>query len=103
MSAVVRLSEVRKSFGALAVLNGVSFEVEKGQVAAIIGQSGSGKSTALRCVNRLERIDSGKIEVCGHAVDAADLDVKLLRRDVGMVFQSYNLFPHLSVMGNITL
>ncbi len=103
MSAIVRLSEVRKSFGALTVLDGVSFEVEKGQVAAIIGQSGSGKSTAMRCVNRLERIDGGRIEVCGHAVDAADLDVKLLRRDVGMVFQSYNLFPHLSVIENITL
>ncbi|WP_335904890.1 amino acid ABC transporter ATP-binding protein [Acidisphaera sp. L21] len=81
----------------------MSFEVEKGHVAVIIGQSGSGKSTALRCVNRLERIDSGRIEVCGHAVEAPDLDVKLLRRDIGIVFQSYNLFPHLSVIENITL
>ncbi|HEY9345927.1 MAG TPA: ATP-binding cassette domain-containing protein, partial [Inquilinus sp.] len=91
MSAVVTLRDVHKRFGELEVLKGVSFEVAKGEVVAIIGRSGSGKSTALRCVNRLETIQSGHIEVCGHKVDAADLNLRALRQDVGMVFQSYNL------------
>ena len=103
MSAVVTLRDVHKRFGELEVLKGVSFEVGKGEVVAIIGRSGSGKSTALRCVNRLETIQSGHIEVCGHKVDAADLNLRALRQDVGMVFQSYNLFPHLTVERNITL
>jgi polar amino acid transport system ATP-binding protein len=103
MSAVVTLRDVHKRFGELEVLKGVSFEVAKGEVIAIIGRSGSGKSTALRCVNRLETIQSGHIEVCGHKVDAADLNLRALRQDVGMVFQSYNLFPHLTVEENITL
>ena len=75
----------------------------KGQVVAIIGRSGSGKSTALRCIDRLETIDGGRIDVCGHAVHDPALDVRALRRDVGIVFQSYNLFPHLTVVQNITL
>ena len=100
---VVRLRDVHKSFGALKVLEGVSFEVGRGQVTAIIGRSGSGKSTALRCIDRLERIDSGEIVVCGHRVDAPDIDLKALRLDVGIVFQSYNLFPHLTIEENITL
>src|SRR5690606_10218324 len=94
---------VKKSFGAVTVLHGVSFSVEKGQVMALIGASGSGKSTALRCIDRLEQIDSGRIEVCGHQVASADLDLRKLRLDVGIVFQSYNLFPHLTVEQNITL
>jgi polar amino acid transport system ATP-binding protein len=69
----------------------------------VIGRSGSGKSTALRCINRLEVIQSGTIEVCGHAVHDPALDLRVLRQDVGMVFQSYNLFPHLTVAENITL
>jgi polar amino acid transport system ATP-binding protein len=85
------------------VLEGVGFEVDRGQVTAIIGRSGSGKSTALRCIDRLERIDSGEIVVCGHRVDAPDIDLKALRLDVGIVFQSYNLFPHLTIEQNITL
>ncbi|MDM0077230.1 amino acid ABC transporter ATP-binding protein [Variovorax sp. J2P1-59] len=100
---VVRLRDVHKSFGALKVLEGVGFEVDRGQVTAIIGRSGSGKSTALRCIDRLERIDSGEIVVCGHRVDAPDIDLKALRLDVGIVFQSYNLFPHLTIEQNITL
>jgi polar amino acid transport system ATP-binding protein len=99
----VNLEAVHKSFGSLAVLKGVSFQVNKGQVVAIIGRSGSGKSTALRCINRLEAIDSGRIDVCGHRVDDPALDLRSLRRDVGIVFQSYNLFPHLTVEENITL
>ena len=103
MSAVVELKDVHKTFGANHVLRGVSFSVERGQVAAIIGQSGSGKSTALRCMDRLETIDRGKLHVCGHALHDPKLDLKPLRRDVGIVFQSYNLFPHLTVEQNVTL
>jgi polar amino acid transport system ATP-binding protein len=103
MSPIVKLSDVRKSFGALSVLNGVSFCVAKGEVVAIIGQSGSGKSTALRCMDALETIQGGEIEVCGHQVHSPDLDRRALRRDVGIVFQSYNLFPHLTVTENASL
>lgn len=103
MSPIVELREVRKSFGAVDVLKGVTFDVERGQVAAIIGQSGSGKSTALRCIDRLETINGGELTVCGHALHASNPDLKALRRDVGMVFQGYNLFPHLTVGENITM
>jgi len=103
MSAVVKLHDIHKSFGSVEVLKGVSFEIEKGEVVAIIGRSGSGKSTALRCINRLETIQSGTLEVCGHRIDNESLDLRALRQDVGMVFQSYNLFPHLTVEQNITL
>jgi polar amino acid transport system ATP-binding protein len=103
MSAVVRLRDVHKRFGAIEVLKGVSFDVAGGEVVAIVGRSGSGKSTALRCINRLEVIQSGEIEVCGHRVDNPALDLRVLRQDVGMVFQSYNLFPHLTVAENIML
>lgn len=103
MQAVVELDQVHKKFGALHVLRGVSFSVTKGQVVAIIGKSGSGKSTALRCIDRLETVNSGTIHVCGHAVHDAALDVRALRRDVGIVFQGYNLFPHLTALQNITL
>lgn len=103
MTTVVRMENVHKSFGPLKVLNGVSFEVNKGQVVAIVGRSGSGKSTALRCINRLEQIDSGRIEVCQHQVSDPSIDLRSLRRDVGIVFQSYNLFPHLTASENIAL
>ncbi|QDL39117.1 amino acid ABC transporter ATP-binding protein [Rhodoferax sediminis] len=103
MQPVVELDQVHKKFGALHVLRGVSFSVTKGQVVAIIGKSGSGKSTALRCMDRLETVNSGTIHVCGHAVHDAALDVRALRRDVGIVFQGYNLFPHLTALQNITL
>ncbi|MDR6586222.1 amino acid ABC transporter ATP-binding protein [Herbaspirillum sp. BH-1] len=103
MSTVVELQSVHKRFGNNHVLRGVSFAVRRGEVVAIIGKSGSGKSTALRCINRLEQIDEGQISVCSHAVHADGLDLRTLRRDVGIVFQSYNLFPHLTVLQNITL
>jgi polar amino acid transport system ATP-binding protein len=103
MQPVVELNEVHKHFGKLHVLKGVSFSVQRGQVVAIIGQSGSGKSTALRCIDRLETIDSGTIQCCGHAVHDPALNLRALRKDVGIVFQSYNLFPHLTVKQNITL
>jgi polar amino acid transport system ATP-binding protein len=100
---IIRLQGVQKSFGALKVLDGVSFDVACGQVAVIIGRSGSGKSTALRCIDRLERVDGGEITVCGHRLTDPKLDLRALRQDVGIVFQSYNLFPHLTVEQNITL
>jgi polar amino acid transport system ATP-binding protein len=100
---VVSLRDVQKSFGSLRVLDGVSFAVERGEVLALIGRSGSGKSTALRCIDRLERIDQGRIQVCGHEVSDPRLDLRQLRRDVGIVFQSYNLFPHLTIEENIML
>jgi polar amino acid transport system ATP-binding protein len=103
VSAIVEFSDVHLSFGAVEVLKGISFEVDKGQVMVLIGRSGSGKSTALRCIDRLERIASGSITVCGHSVDDPKLDLRALRQDVGIVFQSYNLFPHLTVEQNITL
>ncbi|WP_185984810.1 amino acid ABC transporter ATP-binding protein [Aureimonas mangrovi] len=103
MSAVVSLRDVVKRFGSLEVLKGISFEIAPGEVVALIGQSGSGKSTALRCINRLEVIQGGTIEVCGHRVEDERLDLRALRQDVGMVFQSYNLFPHMNVAENIML
>jgi polar amino acid transport system ATP-binding protein len=100
---IVSLRDVQKSFGALRVLDGVSFAVERGEVLALIGRSGSGKSTALRCIDRFEEVDGGEIVVCGHRVDRPDVDLRALRQDVGIVFQSYNLFPHLTIEQNITL
>ncbi len=102
--AVVRIRDVIKEFGPLRVLDGVGFEVVRGQTVAIVGRSGSGKSTLLRCVAGLETIQGGDIEVCGHPVGRPGSAARAqLRRDVGMVFQSYNLFPHLTVERNITL
>ncbi|WP_076861074.1 amino acid ABC transporter ATP-binding protein [Bradyrhizobium mercantei] len=103
MSPIVKLTDVHKYFGTYKVLEGVTFEVPRGGVAAIIGQSGSGKSTALRCINALEAIQGGTIDVCGHAIQDPELNRRALRCDVGMVFQSYNLFPHLTVEQNIML
>ncbi|MET4070877.1 polar amino acid transport system ATP-binding protein [Bradyrhizobium sp. S3.2.6] len=99
---IVSLRDVQKSFGPLRVLDGVSFAVERGEVLALIGRSGSGKSTALRCIDRFEKV-GGEIVVCGHRVDRPDVDLRALRQDVGIVFQSYNLFPHLTIEQNITL
>ena len=100
---IVRLVQVQKSFGDVKVLDGVTFEVHRGQVVAIIGQSGSGKSTALRCIDRLETTSGGHIEVCGQSLESPSLDLRRLRRDVGIVFQSYNLFPHLTAAQNVSL
>ncbi len=100
--SIVRLKGVRKRFGQNEVLRGIDIEVARGEVVAIIGRSGSGKSTALRCMDYLESIDEGSITVCGHDV-GAKANLKALRLDVGIVFQSYNLFPHLTVEENIML
>ena len=94
---------VHKSFGIVEVLKGITMSVERGEVTALIGRSGSGKSTLLRCMNGLESIQKGTITIAGHAVGSDRPKLRALRRDVGIVFQSYNLFPHLSVGDNITL
>ena len=100
---VVSVEGVVKRYGPLEVLKGVSLQVEAGQVFAIIGRSGSGKSTLLRCLNGLEAIQGGSITVAGHTLDPAGKGLRELRKDVGIVFQSYNLFPHLKVGENIML
>jgi polar amino acid transport system ATP-binding protein len=99
----VRLAGVSKSFGSVKVLGGVDLAVERGQAMALIGRSGSGKSTLLRCLNGLERIDGGSIMIDGDILSYRRRDLRALRRSVGIVFQSFNLFPHLSVEGNVTL
>jgi len=102
-TAVLRAVGVRKAFGALEVLRGVDLEIAAHQVVCVIGSSGSGKSTLLRCCNLLERIDSGKIELFGHDLGDERIDEDLVRRHTGMVFQAFNLFPHLNVLDNVTL
>jgi polar amino acid transport system ATP-binding protein len=102
MSAV-ELHGVRKSFGEVEVLHGIDLEVEEHQVVCLIGASGSGKSTLLRCVNLLEPIDEGRIVVGGEEVTARGVDADRVRRGIGIVFQAYNLFPHMTVLRNVTL
>ncbi len=97
------MQDVHKSFGSLAVLRGIDLELAEHEVVCLIGASGSGKSTLLRCVNLLEPIDSGRIAVRGEEVTARGVDVNAVRRGIGIVFQSFNLFPHMSVVANITL
>ena len=99
----VELINVSKHYGPLHVLDNVSLTVEAGEVIAIIGRSGSGKSTLLRCLNGLEPIQAGEILIDGVKVNDPDTDLRSLRQNVGIVFQSFNLFPHLSVRDNITL
>ena len=101
--SVVAIDQVHKRYGALEVLKGVSMRVETGQVVALIGRSGSGKSTMLRCINGLEAFQSGSIQAAGHNVEQDQAKLRALRKDVGIVFQSYNLFPHLTVGENIML
>jgi ABC-type polar amino acid transport system ATPase subunit len=95
--------DVHKRFGGLEVLKGISGRVEPGEVVVVCGPSGSGKSTLLRCINRLESIDAGQLYVFGRAVHDPRTDVNELRTQIGMVFQQFNLFPHLTVLDNITL
>jgi len=101
--SLVELINVVKRYGTHTVLNGVSLKVEKGEIIAIIGRSGSGKSTMLRCVNGLEPIQGGTVAFDGTVVNDPGTDLRKLRQHVGIVFQSFNLFPHLSVEKNITL
>jgi polar amino acid transport system ATP-binding protein len=101
--SLVEIREVSKSYGTNQVLKGVSLAIEKGEVVAVIGRSGSGKSTLLRCVNGLEPVQAGTIRVDGVTVNDPATDLRKLRQEVGIVFQQFNLFPHLSVSDNITL
>jgi len=101
--SLVSIQNARKSFGALEVLKGVSVEVNRGDVAAIIGKSGSGKSTLLRCINGLETYDEGTIKVDGIDVGQSRDNLRDLRRNVGMVFQQFNLFPHFTAAENVML
>ena len=101
--SLVEIREVSKSYGANQVLKGVSLDIEKGEVVAVIGRSGSGKSTLLRCVNGLEPVQAGTIRIDGVQVNDPTTDLRKLRQEVGIVFQQFNLFPHLSVSDNITL
>ncbi len=101
--SLVELADIRKRYGAVEVLKGISLTVEKGEIVAIIGRSGSGKSTMLRCINGLEKVQAGRIVVDDIDVTAPGADLNLLRQRAGMVFQSYNLFPHLNVERNVTL
>jgi polar amino acid transport system ATP-binding protein len=102
---ILKVSDLKKSYGDLHVLAGIDFELNKGEVVCVIGPSGSGKSTLLRCLNMLELPDAGRIELHGNEIYGGgrpkDLDV--LRREVGMVFQQFNLFPHMSAKGNVTI
>jgi polar amino acid transport system ATP-binding protein len=99
----LRIEGLRKSFGAHEVLSGVDLVVGSHEVVCLIGASGSGKSTLLRCVNRLERVDAGTIWLDGQPITGPGVDANLVRRHIGIVFQSFNLFPHMTVERNVTL
>jgi polar amino acid transport system ATP-binding protein len=103
MSTALKLEGVRKSFGRLEVLHGIDLEVEEHGVVCLIGASGSGKSTLLRCVNLLEPIDAGSISLAGEEITTSGVDVNRVRRQIGIVFQAFNLFPHMTVLRNVTL
>jgi polar amino acid transport system ATP-binding protein len=100
---LIAIDNVKKSYGANQVLKGIRLDVEAGEVIAIIGKSGSGKSTLLRCINGLESIDEGSISVAGAYLGKSELELRTLRLKVGMIFQSFNLFPHLSVGRNVMI
>jgi polar amino acid transport system ATP-binding protein len=101
--SLVKIKNARKSFGSTVVLRDVSIEIAEGETVALIGRSGSGKSTLLRCINGLETVDGGEIWVDGELVNSPKTDIRKLREKIGIVFQSYNLFPHLTAERNITL
>ena len=103
MNDLLRLEGVGKSFGRLRVLDGVDLEVAEHEVVCLIGASGSGKSTLLRCVNLLEPLDDGRIVFGGEEITGPGVDENAIRRRIGIVFQAYNLFPHMSVLENVTL
>lgn len=100
---VIRLTEVNKHYGNFHALRDVSLEVAKGEKIIICGPSGSGKSTLIRCINRIERHDSGEIMIDGPRLTGGTKDVAAIRREVGMVFQSFNLFPHMTILENCTI
>jgi polar amino acid transport system ATP-binding protein len=103
MTEALRVEGLHKSFGDLEVLRGIDLTVAEHEVVCLIGASGSGKSTLLRCINLLEPIDAGRIFIEGAEITGAGVNVNRIRRRVGIVFQAFNLFPHMSVLGNVTL
>lgn len=100
---VIQVNNLKKCFGKLEVLKDINLEISEGEVVCIIGPSGSGKSTLLRCINALEKINDGQVTVLGHEIFSKKANLNKIREEIGMVFQSFNLFPHLSVLENITL
>ena len=103
MAPAIVLEHVEKSFGKLKVLSGIDLEVEEHEVLCLIGASGSGKSTLLRCVNMIEPVNSGRILIHDEEITARDVDANRIRRGIGIVFQSFNLFPHMTVLDNVTI
>ena len=103
MTHKVKVTNLHKYFGKLEVLKGVDMEVSEGEVVCVIGPSGSGKSTFLRCLNLLEMPTDGEIEIDGKVITDKKININKMRENIGMVFQSFNLFPHLSVKKNIML
>jgi polar amino acid transport system ATP-binding protein len=101
--STIEIRDLHKSFGSLEVLRGIDFHVEQGEVVCVIGPSGSGKSTLLRCVNLLEEPTSGSVSVGGVELTDPECDIDAVRRGIGMVFQQFNLFPHLTALGNVTI
>ena len=101
MKNKVKVTDLHKSFGALEVLNGIDLEIKEGEVVCLIGPSGSGKSTFLRCLNRLEESTSGTIEVDGYEISDKKLSIDKVRQNIGMVFQQFNLFEHMTVLKNV--
>ena len=102
-NTILRVQDIYKSFDGTGVLRGVSMEIREGEVVVIVGPSGCGKSTLLRCVNGLEAIDSGAIYLREEKISGRTRDLHLVRQKIGMVFQSYDLFPHMKVMDNLLL
>jgi len=103
VDCMVKVSNLRKSFDGLDALNGVSFSVDRGKVVVILGPSGSGKSTLLRCINQLEHQDSGEVWIDGEQLTSNPKQLDRIRSEMGMVFQHFNLYPHLTVLENLTL
>ena len=103
MESKISVKGLKKNFGKLQVLKGMDVEIREGEVVCLIGPSGSGKSTFLRCLNRLEDITDGTVVVDGYQISDKSIDINKVRENIGMVFQHFNLFPHLTVLDNITL
>ena len=99
---IIKVSNLKKHFGDLEVLKDISLDISEGEVVCVIGPSGSGKSTFLRCLNALETVTAGEVSILGHNLFDKNANINKLREDIGMVFQGFNLFPHMTVLDNIT-
>lgn len=100
---IIKVSNLKKHFGDLEVLKDISLDISEGEVVCVIGPSGSGKSTFLRCLNALETVTAGEVSILGHNLFDKNANINKLREDIGMVFQGFNLFPHMTVLDNITM